>query len=133
MANQKRSVMILFNGLTTNNKVYAKGEIEDNPNDYLVKVATERVKQFHRDEGKEVRLARFVKNSNFEYEELAGYEDFDEDNVVRSPVIEEVDDLNDMEIKELVTTARSLGLKKDVANALSSEQLISFSRFMRKL
>jgi len=34
MANQKRSVMILFNGLTTNNKVYAKGEIEDNPNDW---------------------------------------------------------------------------------------------------
>ncbi len=133
MAKQKRSVMILFNGLTTNNKVYSKGEIEDNPNDYLIKVATDRVKQYHRDEGKEVRLARFIKSSNSEYEEFSDFDDFFEDNVVRSPVMEESDDLDDMEMKELIITARALGLKKDIANTLSSDQLISFSRFMRKL
>ena len=128
MANERQAVMILFNGLTNNGKVYAKGEIERNPTDYLLKVARERTRQFHRDEGKEVRLARIVKNPDADYDDV-----IDEDLAIRFPIVEETDDLNDMETEELIKVSRSLGLKKDIANSLSSEQLISFSRFMRRL
>lgn len=133
MAKKKQAVMILFNGLTNNGKVYAKGEIEKNPSNYLIKAAKERIKQFHRDEGKESRLARFVdyENEDFDYSEAV--DELDEVKISRSPVVEEIDDLNDMNESDLVKLSRSFGLKKDVANSLDIDKMISFCRFMRRL
>lgn len=131
----KKAVVIVFNGLTTNGKVYSKGEVEKNPNEYLIQAARDKTKQFHRDEGRQVRLAKFVRLDD-DIDDLD--DDIEETKPTRIPVVaeepeEEVDDLNEMTNKALMATIRNLGLRKDFAQTLNREQKIKFSRFMRRL
>ena len=118
-------IQVLFPGLTTNGKVYGEKEIEREPNDYLKEIAKRKVRQFHRDSGRMLRLARFV------HEDSLDEEWEDEDEVVRTPTRSFIDDLTDLSKEEILTISGALGLKKSFGKTLEIEKLRKITRFLR--
>jgi len=119
----KRAVKILFPDITHGGKIYNKGEIEENPSDWLIKCAKEKITQYHSDSFKQVRICRFV--NKFEDEE--DFEDEVKDEIVRSPIIKSGgydDDLHDKSRSELLIIATSLGLKKQIVNSIKDNDKI---------
>jgi hypothetical protein len=118
---KKRSVMILFPGLTHSGRQYDYGDIETNPDDFLLSAASRKDKMFHRDSNKDVRICKFA--------------DAD-DRVPETDV--ELDDsppdgLDEMPKPELNLLASGLGYMKKHAYELEKPKLIKLIRFLRRL
>jgi len=131
----KKAVKILYPGLTHCGKVYGVGDIEENPDNFLLGLAKSGEKRYHSDLGKEIRMAKLIR-SEIGLEE---YDDEDDDSfeVVRTPVFvddEEPDDgLRQRKKSELIVLASSLGFKKDGARKMNIEQLIKLIRALRTI
>lgn len=120
------AVQIKFPGLTHAGKMYSMDEIEPNPDQYLIEAATDRLMQYHRDFGKEMRIAKFVGGNGEDTEE----------RIVRIPAYETGgydDDLENKMKPELKVLASSLGMTKVTCKRLSSNQLKEVITFLRKL
>ena len=133
----KKYVKVLYPGLTHGGKVYGIGEIEENPDNFLLDLAKSGEKRFHSDSGREIRMAKLIRSELV----LEDYEDDDNNDeapkIVRTPVFvddtEPEDGLRQRKKVELVVLAANLGYKKDSAKKLEPEQLISLIRFLRTL
>lgn len=120
---KERSIMILFPGLTHAGKLYDYGEIEKNPDSFLLEAATEKTMMFHRDSNKNLRICKFV---NLDKKVPETDVEIDDDGEV-------IDDLTEMMRPELLTLASSLGLQKKKAVDLDKDQLKRIVRFLRRL
>lgn len=120
MATQVRPIMILFPGLTHAGKLYDYGDIEKEPDDFLVEAAISKEKMFHRDSNKMVRMCKFV----------SGDERVPETDV---EIENETDELEQMMGPELELLAISLGLQKKKCKDLKKKQLRKAIRFLRRL
>lgn len=120
MSTKGRSVMILFPGLTHAGKLYDYGDIEKDPDDFLLSAANSKETMFHRDSNKQVRMCKFV-GSDTRVPET----DVEIDDVL--------DDLEDMMGPELELLAISSGLQKKKTKELDKNQLKKVIRFFRRL
>jgi hypothetical protein len=117
-----RAVRILFPDLTHHGKIYSAGEIEPNPTEYLLEAARTKETIFHRGNGRQMRLCRFV---TAEDEDMPSV---DEERIIRTPIVSQTfsDDLDDLGLIEMQTLAISLGLKRQVARDVKDKQKLRF-------
>lgn len=73
----KRPVEILFNGLTHAGKIYRAGDIEKNPTPHLIECAEKKVRYFHRDEGRKIRICRYTTKTGTSEDKLITIDDLD--------------------------------------------------------
>lgn len=127
-----RSVRILFPSLTHNGKIYDYGEVESEPTPWLVEAAKKKLKMFHRDSNKEVRVAKFVESDD----EASLDPEETEEKLPRVFTLNDLvsdEDLEDKMKPELSELASSLGLKDKLVKKYEKDQLKKFITFMRKL
>jgi hypothetical protein len=131
-----KAVRILFPGLTHGGKMYNIGDIEPNPDNYLLEAAHEKTKQLHRDSGKYKRLCKFVSLGA----EVSDFDEFEDEaiegEIERTPVFVDGgydDDLDEKKRPELVLLVSSLGFQKAAAKSLKKPQLVNLIRFLRTL
>ena len=147
MNNEEFAVQILFPGLTTGGEMYNEGEVVRNPSEYLVELARTKKRQFHRDSGKEMQIAKFVRieKEDIKEEEFVPKQ-FRKGNgkkeaVVRSPVVKveekeedsAFDDLKDLGRTELIRLADSLGMKPSFLKTANNDVLIRIIIFLRTI
>lgn len=113
---KKKWVKILFPNITHSGKMYNIGDIEKDPSEYLMDAAKRKVKQFHRDSDKEIRICRFVRSDDDETDDEIN------DKPKRSPAVFIKggfdDDLSDKSHDQLITLVSTLGLKKSLAKTI---------------
>lgn len=140
-----KAVQILFPGLTANGKVYNRGEIEPEPNQFLIDAANKKLKQFHRDSNRSYLLAKFVDLEDEEDIELEENQDPIEPKKKKKKNVEseKIDPDNilidlDLALKkahELKLMAIKLGMKKTAVlemGLLQLQKLVTFLRIIDK-
>jgi len=133
---KKKGVKFMFPGpITHAGTSYQYGDIEENPDSYLLEIAAEKTKQFHRDTAQWSRVCKLVTiNKGGDEDE----EEYDEDELVeRTPYKEGgFDGYDDLETKrkpELSIMAKSLGMQRAACKTLKKDQLVKTIRFLRTL
>jgi len=134
MAKKKFFVKVMFPGFTHAGKIYSPGEVEENPDNFLIQLAKSGEQRFHADSSREIRIARMVRAET----EILSDDDYeDEESIVRTPVYvdesEPEDGLRDKTKVELVILSQNLGFKKESAKATDRDKLIKLIRFLRFL
>ena len=137
----KKMVRVLYPGLTYGTKVYGRGEVEENPSQYLIDLAEKKVRQYHRDLGKEILVATIVDQEDIEQdnEQVDIGDEYDYRKKVKRTPITSVNDVYDDDIKdvkdkrELINVVKKLGLTQGVARTLDVDKLKKTIMFLRKL
>jgi len=133
----KQAVQILFPGFTIGDKIYDRGDIELVPTKYLVELAEKKVKQFHRDSNKKIRIARIVDADDLEKSredmDFGDELDYDMKSTPKSTEPEIDDDLKEKKNKELRLMAIDLGCKDNYVKSIKGNKLRQLITFLRKL
>jgi len=136
---KKYAVRVMFPGLTHGGKIYGPGEVEENPDNFLLDLAKSGEKRYHSDSKREIRMAKLIRAELLQEDNYDENDFMDDANkeIIRTPVYvdnsEPEDGLRQKSRAQLVILAANLGFKKDSAKKLFPDKLVPLIRFLRTL